>query len=277
MNDTGHTRHRNWLERNSTSIRRRVAYLYTRALCRWRPPIFVLGNQKSGTTSIAAMLGARAGLQVSLDFPGEVIDPVFDQIQTNQISFDRFVYKNIEQWRAPIIKEPNLSLLFDEIQQYFPQARFVFIVRHPLDNIRSILNRLNLPGDKEALSDEQLDSLPLAWKKIVFNSGLAHLQSDHYVESLALRWQCIANVYRSRPESMVLVRYEDFCTDKTGVVDSVCATLGLSAQGDIAHLLDHQFHSRGQRDVDLTAFYGERNLNLITNLCRDGMEYFEYD
>ncbi|NEP45581.1 MAG: hypothetical protein F6K35_42755, partial [Okeania sp. SIO2H7] len=110
-------------------------------------PILVLGNQKSGTSAIAALLAEMTDLSVTIDLRKEIPNPTYDKIIKGELTFSEFVQLNKLDFSRDIVKEPNLTLLDRELAEYFPNSDFVFVIRDPRDNIRSILNRLQLPGN----------------------------------------------------------------------------------------------------------------------------------
>ena len=57
-------------------------------------PIFILGNQKSGTTAIAALLAKITGLSVALDLRKEVHRPIIQKVKKGDVSFEAFVKRS---------------------------------------------------------------------------------------------------------------------------------------------------------------------------------------
>jgi hypothetical protein len=150
------------------------------------------------------------------------------------------------------------------------------IVRDPRDNVRSILNRLGLPGDQRELSDEQLQSLPEAWRWHLQMPAELGVGAISYVELLAAGWRAAADVYLGDAAQMRLVRYEDFVADKVGCVSACAADLGLPAVNDISHLLDVQYQPPGDRDVSWDAFFGARNLAALEDRCGEALTRLGY-
>ena len=53
-------------------------------------------------------------------------------------------------------------------------------------------------------------------------------------------------------ENIILVKYEDFLLDKTGIIKQLSDKLNLTQQMDISHLIDNQFQPKGKKkSVDL--------------------------
>lgn len=238
-------------------------------------PVFVLGNQKAGTTAIAAMLGQASGRSVSLDLRREIPVPSIPDVLRGTLAFEDFLNWHRVDFAREIVKEPGLTLLFDQLAKRFPQSQFVFIVRDPRDNIRSILNRLDLAGDLLSLSSTQRDSLTLTWESIVFGTG-GYPSSENPVESLAHRWDHMARVFLDNRSRMTLVRYEDFIADKPGVLQRTLNAINFEARHDASELFDRQFQPRGNRAVAWDEFFGGANLARIEQICGESMRQLDY-
>jgi hypothetical protein len=240
-----------------------------------RRPVIILGNQKSGTTAIAALLGELTGRQPTLDIPKEVSNPTLHLVHCSAVSFDRIVRQNRREFARRIIKEPNLTFCLDHLVRCFPSARFVFIVRDPRDNVRSILDRLKLPGDLPDITPEQWRTIPLAWQYVIDNRW-QHIERGTYIEDLARRWNAAVHVYLRHRQSLRLVRYEDFCADKVGVISRLAEQTGLAARRDIAEIVDRQYQPRGNREARWDEFFGPANLARINEICGPLMQIVKY-
>lgn len=237
-------------------------------------PILVLGNQKSGTSAIAALLGEMTGLSVSIDLRKEIDRPTYHQVKQGELSFAQFVKSHKLDFSRAIVKEPNLTLFYEELLDYFPQSQFVFVIRDPRDNIRSILNRLKIPGNLNKLSSEYQGEMTPAWDLIVDNRWLG-LDGD-YIEMLAQRWNLMTDVFLNHSEQMILSRYEVFIEDKVGEIARLAQCLNLPQVNDIAAKVDIQFQPRGNKNVKWRDFFGEDNLNKIDRICEEKMKQLDY-
>jgi hypothetical protein len=233
-------------------------------------PTFILGNQKSGTTAIAALLGEMTGLSVTLDLKREMRHPVIDGIKLGRMSMAEFVRLNRLDFSRAIIKEPSLSPFYHELSERFPRAKFVMVIRDPRDNLRSILNRLKIPGSLPGLTEESTARLTRAWLLIVDGRWLG-LEGRNYIEMLAGRWNYIANLYLGNSDRMPLIRYEDFSKDKTGTLELVAEKLGFERKFDVSGRVDVQFQPAGDRNVRWIDFFGSKNLATIESVCAEGM------
>lgn len=238
-------------------------------------PILVLGNQKSGTSAIAALLGEIAGLSVTIDLEKEIKNPTYDRVWKGELPFAEFININKFSFSREIVKEPNLTPFHQQLTEYFPNSKFVFVLRDPRDNIRSILNRLRIPGDLAKLEEKHRDCISPAWD-LVINGQWLGLQGGNYIEMLAARWNFMADVYLKSRNTMVLIRYEEFLKDKIGVIASLAQGLGLAPIRDISNKVNVPFQPPGERGVRWRDFFGEDNLTRIIDICRERMKLLGY-
>lgn len=236
-------------------------------------PIFILGNQKSGTTAIASLFADYGSLTKTLDIPE--MWPSESALHTGVVSFRSFVESNPHRFSTQVVKEPCLTFLFEECRQLFPLSRYIFIVRHPVDNIRSILDRLKIPCDRETvnLSDYEMNE---TWS-YVMNGKLLNIHHKHYIARLALRWGVAAEVFLKNRNKMLLVRYEDFIENKFACIQRIAEKLEIQEIGNIEPLLNIQYQPRGgNREAALLELFGEKNLRIIYDVCHRQMEQFQY-
>src|SRR5205085_6773705 len=102
--------------------------------------------QKSGTSAIAALLGAATGLRAEIAVPG-AWEPCLIPLLRHEVPISKFLRRNALAFSAPIVKEPCLTFIAPRLLDYFPAAQAVFIVREPFQNIRSMLDRLGIAGN----------------------------------------------------------------------------------------------------------------------------------
>jgi hypothetical protein len=238
-------------------------------------PIFILGNQRSGTTAIAALLAQMTGLSVTLDLPREDAGAIYPQIRTGQVPFEQLIQAERIGFSRDIIKEPHLTVFYGELARRFPQARFVFIVRDPRETIRSILNRLDLPGHLAQLPFTSDSKTMRRWRLVLENQWLG-LNGSTYIEQLAARWAYMANVYLTHQQQMMLIRYEEFLRDKVGAITRLAQQLGLPSHYDIRDTVDVQYQRRGDHSASWEAFFGPENLRKIEAICRNPMARLGY-
>ncbi|MBW4933796.1 sulfotransferase family protein [Marinobacter sp. F4206] len=247
------------------------------AKLRQTEPVFILGVQKSGTTAIAALLAEATGLPATLDITRAINRPGAKILRRYGVEgFDDFIYRYRKEFSRKIVKEPGLTFDYECLRTYFPKARFVMIMREPKDNIRSILNRLKVPGNLKELDPEEWPELKRspAWRINLDSSWLGHWP-ESYVDSLAYRWRLSAETYFSQPEAFILIRYEDFLADKKGIVEGLAQNLGFGIASDVAGKVDNQYQSKGKRVMDYEEYYGG-NIACIRQQCGDFSERLGY-
>jgi LmbE family N-acetylglucosaminyl deacetylase len=241
------------------------------------PPVFVLGNQKSGSTAIAALLAECVG-QTFLSDPLYRDKVNLKDLLADEALFARLLRDHAGSFGAAVVKDNDFTFLYRSVAREFPEARFAFVVRDPRQNIRSVLNRLKLPGDLDALSPEQYDHLSTklpGWHSIVTGSSFG-TSGGHYIDVLADRWVRANQVYLDAGDRLVLVRYEDFDAAKRPAVERLAAQLELPVVKDISALQDHQYQPRGDRSIGPRAFFGQANLERIERRCATLMDVYGY-
>jgi hypothetical protein len=252
--------------------RRAVASLFARP---HPDPIFILGHQKSGTSAVAALLGELTGCSVTIDLLNEDRWPTYPRVRSGELRFDRFVRRNRLDFSRRIVKEPNLTFFHPQLRARFPTGTFAMVVRDPRTTIKSVLDRIGLPGDRLEVPRERERRLRRGWRLMLDPEWLG-IEAEGYVDLLARRWNICADVYLERSEPMPLLRYEDFRIDKLGALTSLAGELGLDPRGDIRDRLDEQFQPAGDRSVAVESFFGAANLERIERVCGSRMEQLGY-
>jgi len=240
-------------------------------------PIIVIGNQKSGTTAIASLLSSASGEPSMLDVYCRLNYELELRVLKKELSFKHFVRMNRKMFNRKIIKEPGFTFQTDQIIQCFPDAKYVFVLRDPRDNIRSILNRLNLPGNQPQLTQEQFENLPNILWEIVLEGELFGTQGSNYIETLALRWKRALEIYEQFSHQIELVQYETFLEDKEKTIISLAQKLDLPVRHDIKDSIDIQFQPKGDHTVSWSDFFGPENLLRIETICGRKMQSYQYD
>ena len=240
-------------------------------------PIFILGNQKSGTSAIASLLGSLSGKITAVDlFLSGYYPSLITNWKNKKINTQDFINKNKVEFSSEIIKEPHLSIFYDELKIEYPNSKFVMIIRNPFDNIRSILDRLNVEGNQTILNKNDKKKFFHSWSLLLNNEWFGG-SKDHYIEVLAERWNIISNIYLENTDNIILIKYEDFLLDKNKTIQMLAEKLNLKKVKEISHLLDNQFQPKGKRkDVDTKVFFGDKNYSKIYDICKGNMKKLEY-
>ena len=238
-------------------------------------PILLLGNQKSGTTAIAALLARHTGRSVTLDVPALWGDAE-RAIRAGEVRLEDVVRRDRLRFSRDIVKEPALSFIADAARAAFPAATLVTVVRDPRDNLRSVFDRLGLPGDRQ-VDAETPAGLSEHWRAWLRPEPLGLPPGSTHVDVAAHRWNLAADTWLEHPDDVLLVRYEDFLQDKAGYVAGLADRLGLPHVQDVAAETDTDFQPRGDRDVRWDRFFGADGLRRVNALCGPRMERLGYD
>jgi len=225
-------------------------------------PLLVFGNQKSGTSVIAGLLAEATGKRLITDFAGAQ-EPYIGELIRGDISIANYVRRNAWAFSAPIVKEPGLTFVAPALMTHFKESRAVMVLRNPWQNIRSILERVDVRGDADKLIPGQR-RLNRTWRSILAGSDLG-LPPAHYIDILAQRWLKAAEIAETLGERAKIIRYEDFSRHKRETIETLARDLGLPVVADISEKLDHQFQPRG-RGADPKAFFGQ-NYERIEAIC----------
>ncbi|MBK8880361.1 MAG: sulfotransferase [Haliscomenobacter sp.] len=216
-------------------------------------PVFLLGNQKSGTTAIAKLLALAAGKTEETYLRG-FSQHILEDLYHNRLPLKEAIRQRAKfEFSRELIKECNLTFFYDQLRDLYPDAPKVFIVRDPRDNIRSILNFVQVFGNLDQIEPVDLPGM-LEWRRIVDNSWMG-VKGEHYIDSLAGRWVKAVEAYRRFSSEFILVRYEDFKAAKTDTIHTLCDALGLPVKVDITPYLEVPSNLRGSPSPILGCFF----------------------
>ena len=240
--------------------------------------VIVAGMPKSGTTAIASLLAEAAGVEVCSD-PFHQLDSkgvhFRDALFSGALSLEDLWRQHRSVFSGAVVKDPNFPLFLKELKQLLPDAQFVFIVREPRDNIRSILSRLKIPGNP-AEGNLLLGNVNGTWGRVLNGTSPAMPGSD-YLEKMAWRWRLSAERYLENQERTHLIRYEDFRKDKKAQIENLAGELGFSGLKDISSLVDFQFQPKGEKPSNLEDFFGKENLSRIDAIVTPVLKRFGYE
>ncbi len=248
-------------------------------VCINQRPVFVFGNAKSGTTIIAYLLSKSLCRSCTADIVRAIPDACLAlQLEHKLLSIDKLVNKYKLEFSRGVIKEPVFTNYASDFISYFPDGKSIFVFRDPRDNIRSILNRLKIPGN---LDDINLDEWPElkktpAWKLALDDSWKKNRFGGCYIETMARNWMCAYEQYRINSNKVFLIRYEDFCKNKSLAIYRLCESMGLKVETDISSIVNIQKQSKGDSECNLIEFFGKRNLSMIENICKKGIHSLGY-
>jgi hypothetical protein len=242
-------------------------------------PRFILGNQRSGTTAVAALLAEATGESAALDLSREVFDPQFDRLRSGTLGLDEHVGRNRFSYSRTIIKEPHLTPFVDDLRARFPHGRFAVVVREPGDNLRSLFDYLEVAGDagRAAFASARRYRTFKSWRLVVDGDWLG-LEGETPLEQMAQRWNLCADAYLRYPDTTVLLRYEDFVADRQAATRALAEGLGLFAlPGWGAVAASRSFQPAGvHRDRPPEDFFGPEAIAVIDRICGERMAALGY-
>lgn len=230
--------------------------------------IIVLGNQKSGTSAIAHLLAEYGQLNKTIDIP--------NLLNNNKLKDGILESKYFSN---TLIKEPTLTFFYEDLLKKYPIANYIFIVRHPLDNIRSILDRVNIAPDKLPLSTEYVKNSNIkdAWKDICLDS-LNINEYNTLTENLVHRWRRAVKTYLENKQNFYLVKYEDFNNDKIKTIKNLGSKIGISEKADISNIINLQFQPKGSnREKNINELFSKQIINKVESICKEEMFNLEYE
>jgi hypothetical protein len=241
-----------------------------------KAPLLIAGNQKSGTSAIAALLAEGCHLPYTIDvfyrYPR-----MEQQLLKKEVNLHRSIWRARHEFSKSVVKEPSFFLFQAGLSQEFPLAKWVHIIRDPRDNIRSILNRLQISGSLDKLTEEVngvLNVSPDEWR-LVLDGRLAGHARGHYIETLAARCQLAASAALEMEARTVIVRYEDFLLDKLIFLKELAGKLELEWRGGIEDRLEVPFQPKGDSSSEHAVFFGD-NLERINRECAGMMQRYGY-
>lgn len=245
---------------------------------RKEPKVILAGMHKSGTTAVAKILGATINRDVSSD-PLHQINLIDGnariRMEKKEVSFEELVRLYPQFFRSTVIKDPHFPMMLSDVRSVFPNMKLVAIVRDPRDTIRSILNRLDLPGDPSSVALDEID-LPFGWKSLL-KGEYPDIEGNDYIEVLANRWNLIATCLFDNKEKSFLIKYEEFKKNKQAAIEELARELGYLKLRSSKNIQDKQFQPKGDSNVSWPDFYNSKQINKINMICAPMMEKFNYD
>ena len=120
-------------------------------------PVFVISSQRSGSTLLRVLLNSHSriraphelhlgSLQVRLDtdYAGDVMGELgFGRATLEHLLWDRVLYHELSRSGKDIIvdKTPHNALMWRRLATAWPDARYLFLLRHPGAVLESVLSR----------------------------------------------------------------------------------------------------------------------------------------
>jgi Sulfotransferase family len=196
-------------------------------------PVFILASIRSGSTLLRVLLNSHSQLyaphelhlrnvnvHVSGDYAMQAMWTLgLDEAALEYLLWDRLLHRELEQSGKKYLvnKTPTDVFMADRIAECWPDARFIFLLRHPLAIARS-RQRGSAYGDRRNLAR-------------------------------VLRFMNALEKAREGLDGLT-VRYEELTADPTGVTQRVCEFIGVEWEPEMLDYrrVDHGKHSPGLGD-----------------------------
>lgn len=232
--------------------------------------IIILGHQKSGTTAIATLIAKRSSLSYTADIVRSHRNHIdWDYLHNKEIDFSSFSKKYKYEFSKSLLKEPELSFFYKDLKEQCSDRKFIFVLRHPVDNIKSILSRLKLNSMSELKDSRiyrsELDKFPM-WKSILGDI-------DNPIPALCKRWNDLVTIYEDNKENIYLIKYENFHENKKKSIDELCCYAEVKPINDINDLLNVQYQKKGSR-ISNTDFFRDEDILLMESLLIKKSDYY---
>ena len=212
------------------------------------------------------------GLSKKIDIPC-LWYPTISQLLNNELSLQDVVSENKSKFRAKLIKEPNLAFVTQQLNDVFPEAKLVFVVRDPFSNMKSILDRLGLSAGFRL--EDKIETFPSSWAH-VFDNQLWRFPCCDPTLMLAHRWKLVAKNALSISGNVMHVSYSDFQADKLGCLRRISQNLGISEVNNVAKRLNVKYQPGGNHKVSIGEFFGTKIIDRITEICEPEFSQLGY-
>jgi Sulfotransferase family len=183
-----------------------------------RAPVFIFSAPRSGSTLLRAILGSHSGLYAPPELPLKHLEVRAETAwikasieglglageELDYLLWDRVLADALQRSGKPriVAKTPSNVLIWDRIAACWPDAQFVFLLRHPAATVASLHS-----------------SWDPAWRPE---------ESGALDESVArgLRYMTVLEQARSALDGLT-VRYEDLTAEPEQTVGQLCGFLGV--------------------------------------------------
>jgi len=203
------------------------------------PDFFIIGAPKTGTTSLANYLGQHEDIFFSDPKEPEYFAVNFNRRPISNIDNYLKLFNKIDSKDNILIGEGSVNYYYDinsikNILSYNPNAKFIFMLRKPIDLVQSLHSQLVFQGEENILDFE------LAWKMInerKKGNKIPFLCRDSkwlfYSEwgKLGNRLENLLTVIDK--DSLKIIFFEDFINNTSQIFDEVLHFLNLKNKNKI--------------------------------------------
>lgn len=209
-------------------MRRRFPYPWNVSL---NKPVFVVGSSRSGTTILTDVLGLSPELHEFSEHPivrrhmwhmVEDSSAITSELSELEITLVRL--SGVSPDKRILEKSPGHSLLTKSLSDYFPDAKFIHIVRDARDSASSMLKH-------EWIVDELREVHPVFWFDLLPLEYREEWKTLTLWERAILRWALYVSEARRishQNKKYLEVEYEMLCLHPHEMFDKICLFLGLN-------------------------------------------------
>ncbi|MDA0633641.1 sulfotransferase [Nonomuraea sp. MCN248] len=191
-------------------------------------PVFVIAPVRSGSTLLRTLLNSHSRIRAPHELhlrtlrvqptPGfseeSMLELGLDQVELEHVLWDRILHLELRRSGKDVIvdKTPGNVFIWERLKYAWPDARFLFLLRHPEGVVSSLENRKGNTATREAL------------------------------EANALKYFKPLEKARRTLDGLTL-RYEELTTEPERVTREVCDYLGVAWEPG---MLDYGSHDHGR-------------------------------
>ena len=220
-----------------------------------RKAILLLGLNKSGTSVTINLISKKADISFFDDFPYRLGG--FEKVLSGNTTLESYVKKHSYYFSKEIIRYPIQPEAIDLARKCFEMNKYLLTIRHPANNIKSILSRLNIRGDLKNLDTSKLN-IHSNWLRML-------TKKENYIDSLIACWnEAYSQEELIRTQNCIIFKYEDFLKNKELYITNKVKELGLEPKFSIEEYLNTQYQPSGTNKSNLV-FFGANNYEKIKN------------
>jgi len=210
-----------------------------------------IGPMKAGTTVVLQALGAATQWPIGFDCEELARSTIIWDVLNGHKDVEQIIeacFTSIFSWELgkDVLLTPLATKIKGEwkkISSQEDELRLYFLVRDPLECVRSLIEHLTLRlrFNEHDIGAQylSLDNMPHAsrftlGKRLYLDVTLDGLNYTGYVDAAAQRWALAIDQYLGCPHAFVLVRYEDFQKSPVPTIRLLLQRLGLESLWDDA-------------------------------------------
>jgi hypothetical protein len=236
------------------------------------PPVFIIGNPRSGTTMLRLMLTLHREMEVPpesgwlIELYGKYQDTVLDKAKLESFVDDLLAVEKIEEWqldRSELLNDlkplcpADFKTIGSAVYMHYARRRGKkrrwgdknnFFLNHidKLDNLFPEAKFLHIVRDGRDVA--------CSYRDLVQTKGLYAPDLPSSVCGAAIHWRINLNKIQKsftkiRPDRVLTVRYEDLVQEPREILEQICSFLGL--EFDNRMLLFSEINTRENLEPDV--------------------------